>query len=54
MLAVCKCGSNACDNRKLLEEMDCFMYPGSQVAADGGCEEDVLHKMNEYFKGWEC
>ena len=29
-----------------LEEMDCFKYLGSQVAADGGCERDV-HRMNE-------
>ena len=30
-----------------LEEVDCFMYLGSQVAADGGCEKDVVHRMNE-------
>ena len=29
-----------------LEEVDCFKYPGSQVAADGGCERDVVHRMN--------
>ena len=27
--------------------MDCFKYLGSQVAADGGCEMDVVHRMNE-------
>ena len=27
--------------------MDCFKYLESQVAADGGCEKDVLHRMNE-------
>ena len=27
--------------------MDCFKYLGSQVAADGGCERDVVHRMNE-------
>ena len=30
-----------------LEEVDCFKYLGSQVAADRGCERDVVHKMNE-------
>ena len=26
--------------------MECFKYLGSQVAADGGCERDVVHRMN--------
>ena len=30
-----------------LEEVDCFKYLGSQVAADGGCERDVVHRINE-------
>ena len=30
-------------NSKPLEEADCFKYLGSQVAADGGCERDVVH-----------
>ena len=34
-------------NGKPLEEVDCFKYLGSQVAADGGCERDVVHRMNE-------
>ena len=29
-----------------LEEVDCFKCIGSQVAA-GGCERDVVHRMNE-------
>ena len=29
--------------------MDCFKYLWSQVAADGGCERDVVHKMNEGY-----
>ena len=33
-------------NGELLEEVDCFKYLGSQVAADGGCEMDVVHRMN--------
>ena len=24
----------------------CFKYLGTQVAADGGCERDVVHIMN--------
>ena len=34
-------------NYEPLEEVDCFKYLGSQVAADGGCERDVVHRMNE-------
>ena len=34
-------------NDKPLEEVDCFKYLGSQVAADGGCEREVVHRMNE-------
>ena len=29
--------------------MDCFKYLGPQVAADGGCERDVGHIMNEWY-----
>ena len=32
--------------------MDCFKYLGSQVAADGGCERDVVHRMNEGYRAW--
>ena len=35
-----------------LEEVDCFKYLGSQVAADGGCERDVVNRMNEGYRGW--
>ena len=34
-------------NGEPLEEVDCFKYLGSQVAADEGCERDVVHRMNE-------
>ena len=34
-------------NSEPLEEVDCFMYLGSQVAADAGCERDVVHITNE-------
>ena len=30
-------------------ELDCFKYLGSQVAADGVCDRDVVHRMNESF-----
>ena len=30
-------------NAEPLEEVDCFKYLGSQVAANGGCERDVVH-----------
>ena len=30
--------------------MDCFKYLGSQVAADGGCERDVIPRMNERYR----
>ena len=36
-------------NGKQLEEVDCFKYLGSQVVADGGCERDVVHRMNEWY-----
>ena len=36
-------------NCKPLEEVDYFRYLGSQVAADGGCERDVVHRMNEGY-----
>ena len=32
--------------------MDCFKYLGSQVAADGGCERDAVHRMNEGYRAW--
>ena len=33
-------------NGKPLEEVDCFKYLDLQEAADGGCERDVVHKIN--------
>ena len=36
-------------NGEQLEEVDCFKCLGSQVAADGGCETDVVHRMNEGY-----
>ena len=34
-------------NDEPLEEVDCFKYQASEVAADGGCERDVVQRMNE-------
>ena len=39
-------------NGELLEEVDCSKYLGSQVAANGGCEKDVVHRMNEGYREW--
>ena len=35
-----------------LEEVDYCKYLGSQVAADGGWERDVVHRMNEGYRAW--
>ena len=40
-------------NGESLEEVDCFKYLGSQVAADGGCERDVAHRLNAGIKQGE-
>ena len=39
-------------NGEPLKEVDCFKYLGSQVAADGGCERDVVYRMNEEYRAW--
>ena len=39
-------------NGEPLEEVDCFKHLWSQVAADGGCESDVVHRMNEVYRAW--
>ena len=38
-------------NGEPLEEVHCYKYLGSQVAADGGCGRDV-HRMNEGYRAW--
>ena len=35
-----------------LDEVDCFKYLWSQVAADGGCEMDVVHRINVEYRAW--
>ena len=37
-------------NGEPLEEVDCFKYLGSQVAADGRYERDLVHRMNEGYR----
>ena len=39
-------------NGEPFEELDCFKYLGSQVPAEGGCERDVVHRMNEGYRAW--
>ena len=39
-------------NGEPLKEGDCFKYLGSQVAADAGCDRDVVHRMKEGCRPW--
>ena len=39
-------------NGEPLEKVDCFKHVGSLVAADGGCEMDGVHRMNEEYIAW--
>ena len=39
-------------NGEPLEEVDCFKYLVSQLAAIGGCEGDAVHRMNEGYRAW--
>ena len=39
-------------NGEPLDELDCFKYLESQVAADGGYERDVVHRINEGYRAW--
>ena len=39
-------------NGEPLEEVDCFKYLGSQVAPNGGCERDVVRRMNDGYRAW--
>ena len=34
-------------NGEPFQEVDCFMHLGS---AEGGCEKDIVHTMNEGYK----
>ena len=35
-----------------INDMDCFKYLGLQVADDGGCEKDVVHRMIKEYRAW--
>ena len=53
MLQVCKLDKmHVILNGEPLEEMYCFKYLRSQVAADGGCERDAVHRINEAYRAW--
>ena len=39
-------------NCEPLEEVDCFKFLGSQVAAGPGCERNVVFRMNEGYRAW--
>ena len=39
-------------NGEPLEEVDYFKYLGSQVAADEGCQRDVVQRMNVGYRSW--
>ena len=41
-------------NGEPLEEVpfNRFKCLGSQVAANGGCKRDVVHRMNEGYRAW--
>ena len=39
-------------NCEPLNEVDCFKYLKSQVAADGGCVRDVVLRINEGCRAW--
>ena len=39
-------------NGEPLGEVVCFKYLGSDVPADGGCNRDVVHRMNEGYRAW--
>ena len=39
-------------NGEPLEEVEHIKYQGSQVAANGGCERDVVHRMNDGYRAW--
>ena len=34
------------------KEVSCLKYLRSQVAEDGGCDWDVVHNMNTWYKLW--
>ena len=50
---ISKCGSNGRETKwHNVRGSGLFLVPGSQVVADGGCERDVVHKMNKGNRAW--
>ena len=39
-------------NSEPFVRVECFKYLASQVAADGGWEMDVVHRINEGYRAW--
>ena len=39
-------------NGETLAEANCFKYLGSLVGADGGCDRDVVYRINEGYRAW--
>ena len=39
-------------NGEPLEEVDCFSTRYRKVATDGGRERNVVHRINEGYRGW--
>ena len=39
-------------NSEPIEEVDCSKDLGSQVAADGVCERNAVHRMNKGYRAW--
>ena len=39
-------------NGEPLEEVNSVKYLGSQVAADGCCVRDVVHRKNNWYRAW--
>ena len=37
-------------NGEPFEEVDCFKYLESQMAADGGGERDMIHRIKEWYQ----
>ena len=43
--------SNVCDTKwRTVKGSGLFLVPGSQMAADGECERDMEHRMNEGYR----
>ena len=40
-------------NSQPFEEVDSFKYQASQLAANGGCERDVVHTMDRTWRALE-